>query len=206
MADMMDSADVMAAHSCLQAPLKDLEAAFATGSGFFNNRPFGEATLLDINKVAAAWITQRPILDPSYSGSKMEGDERIVTNDRGLLARFSILPAGSGAYREPCAPGCIYRPLGRLHLDEDNHNDIDALVARLWRGTAEASSESCLRTDLESVLAHDSWTMICPFRVGYETDNVTDNELTLVITVRSESMSVERAVAVVSEARKILTR
>jgi hypothetical protein len=129
----------------------------------------------------------------------------IETNDGGLLARYSALPPGSGSLRYPCVPGYIYRPLGPLHPDDD----IDMLLAELFQGPTGTSSKSRLRSDLEEIVVSDQWTSICPFRVGYHGNDQhkdTDNELTLLFTVRFESMTSERAAAVVSEAREVLAR
>lgn len=134
----------------------------------------------------------------------------IVATQHGLLAHFSILPAGSGALSEPCAPGEIYRPLGPLNLD----NELDALLADLWPRPVGGSTISSLRTDMEDIVESDQWSLICPFRLGYHIDDEAhqhgvgdgSNELMQLFSVSQNSMSVERAVAVAIEARKVLTR
>lgn len=134
----------------------------------------------------------------------------IVTNEHGLLARFSILPAGSGAPGGPLTPGYSYRPLGPLRLDDE----LDALLADLFQGPVGSSSKSPLRGDLEDIVAADDWSLISPFRVGYQVDDDADgsrvdkgdNELTLLFIVQRKSVTVDRAVEVVVEARKVLAR
>lgn len=130
----------------------------------------------------------------------MDAIEHIETNEHGLLARFSIRPAGPGASREPYELGYDIRPVTPLCLGGANHNDVDALLEQLW------ARDSTFRTHIEAIVESDQWTMICPFRVGYQTDENTGDKLTLVFTVDPDSMATERAVEVVIEAHNVLTR
>lgn len=81
---------------------------------------------------------------------------------------------------------------------------MDSLIFALFQGGPGISQpKTPLRAQLEQVGEPDEWTSVCPYRVGYDTD---DDALTLLYTVRPRSMTTQRAVAVVAEARRVLAR
>lgn len=139
-------------------------------------------------------------------------DPGITTNDRGLLARFSVHPLVFPTSMGPIVPGQIYRPLGGLVLSDP----VDVLLADLWQGAIGISTKSPLRSSIEDVVRNDQLTLICPFHVGYRAGNDaaydssassnSGTELTLLFLVRIGSMTVQRAIAVVNDTRNVLAR
>lgn len=121
---------------------------------------------------------------------------QIITNEQGLLARYSV--RGAILLRYPTAEGSLdHIPAGVLSANDPT----DALLAQAFFGTPENPNTE-LYADLMCIIAGDQWTDLFPYRIGYK----DENELALIYSVSRGTMTSRRAAEVVIGAQKVLAK